>query len=598
MPKPNVKAYTQETQLLAAFLLVKKAAEQRARLSTPVWVPNPGAQTMALHSPAHELFYGGAAGGGKTDLLIGAALTVHYQSIIFRREFPQLREIVRRSTEVFALLPVSGAVKPKYNSTDHLWHGLPGGKTLEFGSIPLLKDREKYQGRPHDLKGWDEIANFLRDMYIFVSAWTRTTRPGQRFRNLCTGNPPTTPEGEWIIEHWRAWLDPTYEYPAKPGELRWFATLPDERATTHPTTSTNVTTTTNSDYANSDWRSVEVENGEKFYFKGQVIIPRSRSFIPALLADNPILADTGYAAVVMSLPEPLRSQLLFGRFDIKPDADEWQVIPTQWVLDAQERWKRQPSPQTGITALGVDPSRGGRDRTIIAARYANWYDHLMSQTGGDTPDGDAVAKFVIEAAFQMQSGPAGEVWQLEPNSYAANIPINVDALGAGASAFDSLKRANARAYDVLFNESTIATDFTGKLPLVNLRAEAYWLFREALDPTYGADICLPPDRELAAELTAHKWKMTPRGIQIEEKADVKERLGRSPDRADAVVLAWLDMVGKRTATVQTSTSARTYGQPTPINDDQSILVEHLFDEAEAYSESLYIQQARQLRRRF
>jgi len=31
----------------------------------PVWVPFPGPQTMAYHSTADELFYGGGAGGGK-----------------------------------------------------------------------------------------------------------------------------------------------------------------------------------------------------------------------------------------------------------------------------------------------------------------------------------------------------------------------------------------------------------------------------------------------------------------------------------------------------------------------------------------------------
>ena len=47
-----------------------------------IWVPNPGPQTEAYFCKADELFYGGQAGGGKTDLGIGLALTAHTRSLI------------------------------------------------------------------------------------------------------------------------------------------------------------------------------------------------------------------------------------------------------------------------------------------------------------------------------------------------------------------------------------------------------------------------------------------------------------------------------------------------------------------------------------
>src|SRR5512133_2845699 len=49
------------------------------------WVPNPGPQTPAFLCEADELFYGGEAGGGKTDLRIGLALTDHQRSLLLRR---------------------------------------------------------------------------------------------------------------------------------------------------------------------------------------------------------------------------------------------------------------------------------------------------------------------------------------------------------------------------------------------------------------------------------------------------------------------------------------------------------------------------------
>jgi hypothetical protein len=90
-----------------------------------------------------------------------------------------------------------------------------------------------------------------------------------------------------------------------------------------------------------------------------------------------------------------------------------------------------------------------------------------------------------------------------------------------------------------FASHSDAHDKSGKLGFLNVRAEAYWLFREALAPNSEQNIALPPDPALLADLCAPRWKLTARGIQIEDKESIKKRIGRSPDRADAVVLAHL-----------------------------------------------------------
>ena len=85
----------------------------------------------------------------------------------------------------------------------------------------------------------------------------------------------------------------------------------------------------------------------------------------------------------------------------------------------------------------------------------------------------------------------------------------------------------------------------------NKRALVHWRFREALDPGQegGSVIAIPPDPQLFADLTAPRWSLTTRGIKIEEKLEIKKRIGRSPDDGDAVIMAWAEgerMVAKRT----------------------------------------------------
>jgi len=69
-----------------------------------------------------------------------------------------------------------------------------------------------------------------------------------------------------------------------------------------------------------------------------------------------------------------------------------------------------------------------------------------------------------------------------------------------------------------------------------------WIFREVLDPGQpgGSPIRLPNDPLLLADLTAPTFEPTPNGIRVESKEDVCDRLGRSTDDGDAVVMAWFE----------------------------------------------------------
>src|SRR6266849_6099812 len=140
----------------------------RGTTTAKLWEPLPGPQTDALHSPADELFFGGQAGGGKTSMGVGLALTAHRKSIFFRREYTQLQDVIDYTRDVLGDLA-------KYNDSKHKWYGIPGNRALEFGSIPHNNKLNAYKGRPHDLKVFDEVSDFTERQYLFLTGWARTT---------------------------------------------------------------------------------------------------------------------------------------------------------------------------------------------------------------------------------------------------------------------------------------------------------------------------------------------------------------------------------------------------------------------------------------
>ena len=460
-----------------------------------VWRALPGAQQMAYESLADVVGYGGAAGGGKTDLAVGKALTQHQVVQIFRREGTELGGIIDRMEQVLGHREGLGG-KPA------TWRN-PWGKCrlVEFGSVPNLGDERKYQGRAKDLLVIDEAANFLEQQVRFLMGWVRTVDPNQRTQTLLTFNPPTNAEGRWIVDFFGPWLNKKHHlYPTAPGVLRYVAVL--------------------------DGKDVWVDSGEPFMHNGELVRPQSRTFIPARIADNPYLMGTNYMTTLQALPEPLRSQMLYGDFEAGMEDDPWQVIPTRWVEMAQARWVDR-APKGEMLAQGVDVARGGKDSTVIANRHKAertdyWFDRPQRHAGTETPDGPKVAGLVIAARRD-------------------DAPVMIDVIGVGSSPYDKLKELGIQILGVNVAEKATGRDRSGRLGFFNLRSELWWKFRELLDPAYDTGVALPPDPELLKELCAPKWELSGMSIKVESRDDIVKRIGRSPDLASAFILAAIEM---------------------------------------------------------
>ena len=418
---------------------------------------------------------------------------------MIRREKAQTEGIIQRLTQILG--STDG-----FNSQKAIWR-LPTGSLVEFGGLDNPGDERRWQGRPHDLKAFDEVTEMREDQVRFIMGWLRSEDPTVRPKVLMTFNPPTTSEGRWVIKFFAPWLDRKHPNPAQPGELRWFTTIDGK------------------DEEVPDGRSFVWENGKRVYDfdpadynPEDIVSPRSRTFIPARLTDNPYYMATGYMATLQALPEPLRSQMLYGDFLAGVKDDPWQVIPTAWVEEAMARWEAKV-PKPKMSSLGVDVARGGDDNTVIAARHGNWFDELKVYPGSETPNGPAVAGLVV-ACLRNRA------------------PVHIDVIGVGSSPYDFLVSNGIQTIGVNASEKSFGTDKSGRLGFVNQRSEDWWALREALDPANDTGLALPNDRELLAELCAPKWKLQGHRIRVESREDIIDRTGRSPDRATAVVLAW------------------------------------------------------------
>lgn len=494
--------------------------EQARKLTTgggvkrDTWQPNPdrgekpNTQRLAYESKADIIGLSGTAGWGKSDCMLGLATTKHKHSVIFRRIFPNLRALIERSR---ALLSegVSHA-QDSFNESLHRWSLDNGARMLEFEACQMERDKYKQRGRPRDFYGFDEATEFTRTQYEFITGWNRSTDPKQQCQIVLAFNVPSDDAGGWVIDYflpWIAFLFPvkfSHPNPAKPGELRWYATI--------------------------DGKETECKDGTPFQHGNEKVFPRSRTFFFGTLEDNPHYDET-YLAVLQSMPEPERSRLLYGNFAVETSADANQVIPTAWVRLAQKRWMEAEKPNTPLSGVGVDLVRGGKDNFALSKRYGTWFDELIKVPGVNVEDGPAAALLMYQAL--------GEEKHI---GY-----INMDVVGVGSSGYDSAKviwPGLVRAISAGEKSEYIAMSKTQPpQPLFrmrNVRAEYYWRFREALDPEHGAGLALPPGNELVSDLCAARYKLLAGGIiQIEEKDAIKERIGRSPDLGEAVMMNWM-----------------------------------------------------------
>jgi hypothetical protein len=159
-------------------------------LTRGLWAPQPGPQTDAICADwCAELLYGGAAGGGKSDFLLGDFLQdvetygQAWRGILFRRSLPELEEMIARSQEIFA---GSGGT---WLEQKKRWEW-SNGAALRMRYLEADRDATRYQGAAYTWIGWDELGQHPTPFgYKYLRARLRSAHNVPTKRIRCSANP-------------------------------------------------------------------------------------------------------------------------------------------------------------------------------------------------------------------------------------------------------------------------------------------------------------------------------------------------------------------------------------------------------------------------
>lgn len=165
---------------------------------------------------------------------------------------------------------------------------------------------------------------------------------------------------------------------------------------------------------------------------------------------------------------------------------------------------------------GVDVARFGDDRTAFVRRRHRRIDSAEVWRGLDT---------------MQTAGRIKNAWdEVAPHDRPSSIIV--DSIGIGAGVVDRLREMNLPVRGVNVAESPAI-----KAKFHKLRDEMYWKGREWFE---GRDVeC--PDIEIGSELADVLYGFTSAGqIKVESKDDIKDRLGRSPDKGEALLLSLME----------------------------------------------------------
>jgi hypothetical protein len=304
-PTPSQEGKTPK-QVETVYAEVKSAEYNIEEAQDVVFKPNAGPQTAFLSSSEREVLYGGAAGGGKSYAMLADPLhglnDPNFSGLLVRHTTEELRELIQKSQELYPKA-IPGI---KWSERKSQWTSPRGGR-LWMSYLDKDMDVMRYQGQAFNWIGFDELTQWGTP-YAWNYMRSRLRSSSKELGLYMRGT--TNPGGAG-----HSWVKKMFIDPSPSGKAFW---------------------------------ATDIESGETITFpkghskEGEPLF--KRRFIPASLFDNPYLSDSGdYEAMLLSLPEHQRKQLLEGNWDINEGAAFPEFDRNKHVVEAfdiPESWPR------------------------------------------------------------------------------------------------------------------------------------------------------------------------------------------------------------------------------------------------------------------
>lgn len=227
---------------------------------------------------------------------------------------------------------------------------------------------------------------------------------------------------------------------------------------------------------------------------------------------------------------PLYDIRVLGNF---PRQGDMVVVSLDLLEAARARW--ETTPEDNALDIGVDVAREGDDNTVAAPRRGLRALPLatiqISRAPGAAPPGHQVGDAVAALARSLKR-PTD---RRKPR-------IKIDEIGVGSAVLDYMVATYSKEFDIFGVNSGSAADKHVKISPDRTAYDAYRNKRTQMGFGVQAWLmaggALPGDERLAGDLVAPMFFFVGQGKQaIEEKSEIKKRLGRSPDDGDALALS-------------------------------------------------------------
>jgi len=255
-------------------------------------------------------------------------------------------------------------------------------------------------------------------------------------------------------------------------------------------------------------------------------VPDNECFeLPEFLADTVAKSHAGKEYLPLKaghykIMEPSFSYMVLGRYPAKGSN---QLISTAWISAARARWDAyvaehgEVPPQGTAAIMGQDVAEFGTDSNCTCFRYGGYVERFLTWDGVDPlVTGD-------RAAAEMKKRDVAE--------------CNVDATGVGSGTAPQMARNGCiNVYPIKTACRPTFEIEIGEFKI--LRDQMWWSVREWLRADPGS--MLPPDEILLEELATPTYEVMNGKIEVMKKDVMKEALKRSPDRADALCLTFVE----------------------------------------------------------